>query len=150
MAEGDITVYNNFKERLMELEHNMASGGNTYRVTLHTGYTPNIDTHTTWADVSATEYSTGANYTADGKALANQDATQDDTDNEGVFDADDLVWTALGALSPATPGHAILRKAEGGAASNDELVAYMELGTTATNGGDYTIAWAAEGILNLT
>ena len=141
MAEGDIVFYNNYKEQLMkkQLDHVV----DAFRITLHTGYTPNIDTHAVWADVSATEYGTGANYTANGQLLANKAVTQDDTDNEGVFDADDVTWTNLGALSPATPSHAIIRDT-----TTDMLVGYIVLGVTATNGGNYTVAWNAEGIIN--
>jgi hypothetical protein len=32
----------------------------------------------------------------------------------------------------------------------DPLMAYWELGATATNGGDYTLAWATAGIMLLT
>ena len=142
MAEGDIVFYNNFKEQLMKKQIDLVA--DVLTLTLHTGYTPNIDTHAAWADVSATEYGTASGYTAGGKTLANKAVTQDDTDDEGVFDADNAVWTALGPLSPATPSHAIILDT-----TTDMLVGYVELGVTATNGGDYTVAWNAEGIANI-
>lgn len=145
MAEGDGAIYNNFKEQLMEGVFNLLS--DTLTLTLHTGYTPNIDTHTVWADVSATEYSTAGNYTAGGKTLGTVTVVQDDTNDRGVFDAANATWTALGPLSPATPSHAILKD---NTAANDELICYWELGTTATNGGDYTLTFHADGIILLT
>ncbi len=147
MAEGDGALYNNFKEQLMEGVFNLASGGHTLKLTLHTGYTPDIDAHTVWADVSATEYGTGSGYTAGGATLANQDTTQDNTNDRGKFDADDVTWSSLGALSPSTPSHLILRNST---ASGEPLIGYWEVGTTATNSGDYNIAFNATGISLLT
>ena len=141
MAEGDITFYNNAKEQLMKKQLDFVL--DTLRITLHTGYTPNIDTHAVWADVSATEYATAGGYTVDGQALATKTVTQDDTDNEGVFDADNVTWTSL-TLSPTTPSHAIIRDS-----TTDMLICYIVLGTTATNGGNYTVAFNAEGIINI-
>lgn len=149
MAEGDGVIYNNFKEQVMEGVYNLASGGHTLKVTLHTGYTPNIDTDTVWADVSATEYTTANGYTAGGETLAGQDVTQDNTNDLGKFDANDVTWTSLGPLSPATPSHAILWD-DTPTSPADPLIAYWVLGTTATNGGNYTLQWGANGIITLT
>lgn len=147
MAEGDGALYNNFKEQVMEAIFDLSSGGDTLKTTLHTAYTPNIDTHTVWADVSGTEYGTGDGYTAGGPTLAGQDTVQDNTNDRGVFDAIDETWSDLGPLSPAIPSHSILRD---DSAASDELIAYWELGTTATNGGDYTLQWGPNGIILLT
>lgn len=147
MAQGDITFYNDVKEQLGKKVHNFTA--DTIKVTLHTGYTPNIDTHQVWADVSATEYGSGSGYTPGGKTLANVTVTQDNTNNRMVIDADDVTWPSLGALSPATPSHAIIWN-DTPTSPADPLIGYMELGTTATNGGDYTIQWNATGIATLT
>ena len=145
MAEGAGALYNNFKEEVMEGVFDLSSGGATLRLTLHTGYSPDIDAHTTWADVSGTEYGTADGYTAGGKVPANQDVTQDDVNNRGVFDADDPVWSSLGPLTPPAPSHAILRLS-----ATNELIFYCELGSTATNGGNYTVQFNATGIILLT
>ena len=151
MAEGDGVIYNTFKEDVMEQVHDLSTGGNTIKLTLHTAYTPNIDTHLLWATagVSSTEYSTGVGYTANGMNLASQDVTQNDTSDRGEFDANDVTWTSLGALSPATPSHCILTN-ETSTSPADPLIAYWVLGTTATNGGNYTIQWGANGLILLT
>lgn len=144
MAEGDVTFYNNFKEQLLiDGIGNMTT--QTLRVTLHTGYTPNIDTHQVWSDVSSTEYGTGSGYTADGQALSSVAVTQNNTADQAELDAADLTWSSLGALSPATPSHAIVRVDN----STDPLVCYIELGTTATNGGDYTLQFNSTGLISL-
>jgi hypothetical protein len=151
MAEGDIVVYNDLKEQLFKGTHNLASGGNTIKLTLHTGYTPNIDSHQVWADVSATEYGSGSGYTAGGKTLQNQSVTQDNTNDRALWDADNETWTSLGALSPATPSHGIIWN-DTPTSPADPLICYVVLGTTATNGGNYTIAWSTSpsAILSLT
>ena len=144
MAEGDVIAYNDFKEQLFKGTHNLASGGNTLKITLHTGYTPNIDTHQVRADVSGTEYSTGSGYTAGGNTLGSQAVTQDDTNDRATFDTADSLWSALGPLSPATPSHAIVWN-DTPTSPADPLMFYVVLGTTATNGGNYTIAPNAVG-----
>lgn len=153
MPEGDITAYNAPKEDLMNKVHDLGTGGDTIQVTLHTGYTPNIDTHELFADagVSSTEYGTGAGYTAGGKVLASQTVTEDDANDRALWDAADVTWTALGALTPATPSHAIIWN-NTPAVPLDPLICYVLLGTTATNGGDYTLQWSAApaAILSLT
>lgn len=151
MAEGDGFIYNNFKEQVMEGIFNLASGGHSIITTLHTGYTPNIDTHALWADsgVSSTEYGTAGGYTAGGKTLAGQDVTQDDSNDRGKYDATDETWTTLGPLSPATPSHA-LHWDTTPTSPADPLICYFVLGSTATNGGNYTLQWGTNGIILLT
>ncbi len=142
MAEGDITAYNAIKQDLMDKVHDLGTGGDTIQTTLHTSYTPNIDTHELFADVgvSSTEYGTASGYTAGGQVLGSQTVSEDDANDRALWDGADETWTALGALSPATPSHAIVWN-NTPATPLDPLLCYVELGTTATNGGDYTIAW---------
>lgn len=140
MAEGDIVVYNDFKEQVLKGVHQLHA--HTIKVTLHTGYTPNIDSHETWSNVSATEYSTGSGYTAGGATLSSLSVTQDNTNDRALWDAGDVTWTSLGPLSPATPSHAIIWN-DTPTSPADPLIAYVVLGTTATNGGDYTISWSS-------
>lgn len=142
MAEGNGDLYNAFLYELLRGTHNLASGGDALKLTLHTGYTPDIDAHSVWADVSATEYGTGSGYTAGGKTLGSQAVTKDNANDRGVFDAADVTWTSLGPLSPATPSHCILWD-DTPTSPADPLIAYWELGTTATNGGNYTIQWSS-------
>lgn len=145
MAEGDGTLYNTFKEEVMEGLLDLATVGDTIKTMLVSAYTPNIDTHVNYASVSGVEYGAGLGYTVTGETLAGQDVTQDDANDRGVFDATDETWTALGPLSPATPSDAIMYSS-----TADTLIAYWELGVTATNGGDYTLSWHVDGIILLT
>lgn len=133
MAEGAISVYTVFKEQLLKSAIlDLSSAGTTVKITLHTGET--FSAADTWSTVSGTEYTTAGNYTADTKALANKAVTADGANVN--FDADTVTWTAL-TLSPTTPACAILRVDD----ANDYLICFVELGTTATNGGDYSIVW---------
>lgn len=141
MAEGDGTLYSAFKAGLMQGDHDLASGGDTLKVTLHTAYTP-AQTHEDWADVSATEYGTTQGYTAGGKQLGSQTVSVNATIHRGELDGADVVWTALGPITPATPGHAILWNDTPDTPLTDPLIGYWELGSTATNGGDYTLEWS--------
>lgn len=151
MAEGDITVYNDLKEQLFKKVHDFINDAIT--ITLHTGYTPDIDAHQVWADtgVSSTEYGTGSGYTAGGQVIANVSVTQDNTNDRALLDGDDVTWSSLGALSPATPSDALIWN-NTPTSPADPLVCYVELGTTATNGGNYTIQWSTSpsAILTLT
>lgn len=140
MAEGDIIAFNDLKEQLALGTHDWSTDALT--LTLHTSYTPDIDTHQVWTDVSATEYGTGSGYTAGGQTLDNASVTQDNTNDRALLDADDETWASLGPLTPATPGHAILWN-NTPASPTDPLICYIELGSTATNGGNYTISFSS-------
>lgn len=79
------------------------------------------------------------------KSLASKAVNLDNANNRAEFDAADLTWTALG--SGATIAAMILIK-EG--VSNDttsRLIAYLDVTDTATNGGDITFTFNAEGII---
>ena len=136
-------IFNAFKKYIMNGSIDLDT--DTIKVALVTSaYTPDQDAHDFFNDVTNEVVGTG--YTAGGATLANKAVTQDNTDNEGVFDADDVTWST----STITARGAVLYKSRGGLSSADELIAYLDFGSdkVSTN-GDFTIAWNAEGILNL-
>ena len=150
MAEGDGTIYNNFKEQVMEGIFDLSTGNDVCKLILVSSHTPDAQVDDTYSDISADEYATGTNYTKTGESLTGTDVTQvDGTSNWGAFDGMDVTWTSLGPLSPTTPSHAILYD-DTPTVPVDPLIAYWVLGTTATNGGNYTIQWGADGIITLT
>lgn len=116
----------------------------TIKVALVTSsYTPNADTHEDMADI--TNEVTGTGYTAGGATLANKTVTADTTDDEGVFDADDVTWTN----STITARGAVVYKSTGTAA-NDLLICYFDFGSDkSSSAGNFTITWNSEGIVNL-
>jgi hypothetical protein len=140
MAEGDGAIYNNFKEQLLNGEFDLTD--DTIKVALVTGHSPDIDTHTQWSDVSGDEES-GTGYSAGGEALASKAVSQDNDNDRGKFDAADVTWSGLDV---GTPSHAIMYD---DTHASDLLIAYWEL-STASNGGDYTLQWHANGIILLT
>ncbi len=136
-------IYNAFKMFIMNGAIDLDT--DTIHVALVTSsYTPDQDTHDYFNDV--TNEVSGTGYTAGGSALASKAVTADNTDNEGVFDANDVAWTT----STITARGAVLYKKRGGASSADELIAYIDFGSDKiSTAGTFTIAWNAEGILNL-
>jgi hypothetical protein len=135
-------IYNSFKKKLMQKDIDLAN--DTIKVMLVTsGYTPDADSHEFKSDV--TSEVTGTGYTAGGAALANKTVSQDDTDDEGVFDADDTVW----ADSSITARGAVLYK-DTGVATTSPLIYYIDFGADKTTyGTEFKIQWNAEGILNV-
>jgi len=136
-------IYNSFKRDIMNGSIDLDT--DTINVMLVTStYTPNQDAHTKRSDV--TNEVSGTGYSAGGAALAGKAVTVDNTDNEGVFDANDLTWST----STITARGAVLYKARGGASSADELICYIDFGSDkSSTAGNFTLQWASEGILNL-
>ena len=106
-------------------------------------YVPNIDTHKFFSSV--TNEVVGAGYTADGQSLVGNAVTQDDTNDEGKFDANDVVWAA----STITARAGVLYK-DTGVAATSPLICYFDFGSDITSTvGNFTVAWATTGILTL-
>lgn len=94
----------------------------------------------------------GTGYTR--KTLNNKAVTQDDADDEGVFDADDLSWSSL---DNETIQGVIIYKQVGGDDStpaDDPVISVFDDASVAefplpTSGAGVDLSWAAEGIKNL-
>jgi hypothetical protein len=134
-------IYNSFKKRLADGSINLSS--DTIKVMLTTSaYTPDQDAHEFVSSV--TNEVSGTGYTAGGEALAGKAATQDNTDNEGVWDANDVTW----ASSTITARKAVIYKDTGNPATSP-LIACIDFGSDKTSsGGNFVIQWNSEGILN--
>lgn len=137
-------VYNKFKTALMEGLYDLGNAGDTIKVALVTSaYTPNIDTHDFFDDI--TNEVTGSGYSAGGATLAGQTVTQDDGDDEGVFDGDDVTWSA----STITARGAVVYQSKT-LPSTSALICYFDFGSDySSNNGNFTIQWASEGIINI-
>lgn len=135
-------IFNSFKQKIMNGSIDLDT--DTIKVALVTSsYTPNQDSHDNFDDV--TNEVSGTGYSAGGAALSNKAVTADNTDNEGVFDADDVTWGS----STITARGAVIYK-DTGTPSTSPLIAYIDFGSDkASSNGNFTIQWAAEGILNL-
>lgn len=135
-------IYNVFKLNIMNGGIDLDT--NTIYVMLVTSaYTPNQDTHLDRADV--TNEVSGTGYTSGGAEITSKTVTQDDTDNEGVFDGADVTWST----ATITARGAVIYKSTG-VAANDTLICYLDFGSDqSSSAADFIIAWNAEGIVNL-
>jgi hypothetical protein len=97
---------------------------------------------------------TGTGYTAGfggsgRKTLANKTFSTDDTGDRGEFDADDFTWTGINAGVI----RAMIIYRHNTADTDSVMLAYIDNPSAfplTTNGGDVTITWNAEGILQIT
>lgn len=106
---------------------------------LTSAYTPAVDTHDFWDDVSANEVS-GTNYTAGGNAVGNKTAS---APSSGVVtvDADDPATWAESGTGFSNARYAILYK-DTGTPATSVLVAYYDLGSDQGNTtGDLTLSF---------
>ena len=135
-------IYNAFKKNITNGTIDLDT--DTIKVMLVTSsYTPDQDAHEFIDDV--TNEVSGGGYTAGGDELTGKTVTQDNTDNEGVFDADDLTWGS----STITARAGVLYK-DTGTPATSPLVCYIDLlEDKVSSSGDFTIQWGAEGIVNL-
>jgi hypothetical protein len=82
------------------------------------------------------------------KTIGSISVTADDTDDEGVFDSSaDITWASLGAGTRGAQGFLMIK--EGAADDTTAIpIAWFD-GVFTGNGGDVTLQWNAEGILNM-
>lgn len=134
-------IYNSFKRDIMNGSIDLDT--DTIKVALVTSaYTPDVDVHDNFDDI--TNEVSGTGYTAGGATLS-VTVSVDNTDNEGVFDATDVTWST----STITARGAVIYKSTG-TASTSKLICYIDFGSDkSSSGGNFTIQWATEGILNL-
>lgn len=136
------TFYNSYKKLL--LDKSIDHTNDTIKLALCTSsYTPNIDTHDMFDDI--TNEVSGTGYTSGGVTLAGKATSVDTTDNEGVFDANDISITS----STITARYAIIYKSTG-VSSTSPLIAYVDFGENKISvSGTFGITWNTEGIINV-
>jgi hypothetical protein len=116
----------------------------TFKLTLHTAtYTPNVDTHDFYDDAT-NELSTASGYTSGGVTLASVAVTYDTATDQIRMDCADPSWTFSAGV---TWRYGVIRKARGGAASADEVLALLDWGTSQTVSTAYTLTIDPVGIL---
>lgn len=142
MASG---IYNNYKVRMLGSGTMADLDGDTIKIALLTSsYTPDFDAHDFFDDVSANEVGASGTYSAGGATLS-VTLTQDNTDNEGVFDATDVSWTS----ATITARYAIIYKSTG-VSSTSPLICLIDFGSNQiSTAGTFAITFAAEGIVNV-
>jgi hypothetical protein len=119
---------------LNEAKGNIDYDSDSFKVMLVTSsYTPDVDAHDYRNDV--TNEVTGTGYTAGGKATT-VTLTQNNTNNRVEIAFASVTWTG----ATFTARGAVIYKSRGGAASADELVAYLDFGSNqSASGADFTV-----------
>lgn len=150
------------------LRGNIDLENDTLRIALFddsTAYTYDKDNHDFVSDVldggtTAQELSGSAGYTGSGdrQTLANVTVTVDDTDDEGVFDADDVTWTGVESTA-AIQGWLIYQQIGGDDTTpgddplllvvDDDMADAPSNLPLETNGSDIVVQVDAEGFINL-
>ena len=100
------------------------------------------------ADISGTGYGPGGFNTLGRKTLASKTVVYDGPNDRVEWDAADVTWTGIDA---GTIDHATMLDETGETVDTAvDMVVNINVTDTVTNGGDITIQWNAEGILQLT
>jgi hypothetical protein len=135
-------IYNNYKE--LALNGDVDLTNDTIKLALVTSsYTPDQDAHDFFDDVT-NEVGASGTYSAGGATLS-VTVSQDDTDNEGVFDATDVSFTG----ATITARGAVIYKSTG-TAGTSPLICYIDFGgDIVSTAGTFTVAFSSEGIINL-
>ena len=112
-------------------------------ILMDTGFTFDEDAHEGYADVSASELSTGNGYTANTKTLTTLVVTQNDTTDRAEMTCDDITWTAsTGNIGPS-PGMILFDDdvTASGDIVADVILGYIDFGSEITQsaGGTLTI-----------
>lgn len=135
-------IYNAFKKNIMNGGIDLDTD-TIYVMLVTSAYTPDADADNDRADV--TNEVSGTGYTTGGAEIANGAVTQDNTDDEGVYDGDDVTWSP----STITARGAVVYQSTG-LAANDLLICYIDFGSDkSSSAGNFTIQWNSEGIVNL-
>jgi hypothetical protein len=138
-TEGTGFIFHKFKERILQGECDLRT--DTIRVSLLSSWTQDMFEEV-WSDISAQECSGGGYVQQIVGNSSEGRVSLDSTDTEAVFDAEDVTFASLDV---GTPAWAVMWDDD----ASDALIAAWYLSTTASNGGDYTLQWNSEGILNL-
>lgn len=107
-------------------------------ILMQSGFTFNIDTHHGYADLSASELTTGNGYTAGGNTLAGVAVTENDTDDRTEVTWNNTTWTASGGSVGPVAGAIIYDDT----VADDPIIGYIDFGgdVTQADGGIATVA----------
>lgn len=140
-----VTFYNSFKAQLLGSGTAIDFESDTIKVALCTAtYTPDKDAHNFFDDITNEASATG--YTAGGYTILSPTVSQDNTDDEGVFDCADPTWTLT---TSATIRYGIVYKSTG-TAGTSPLICYIDFGENfSVSNGTFTITINSEGLINI-
>jgi len=142
-------IYNKFKAGLLHGSYILDVGATgvlpIWVALLTSSYTPDPD-HV-YADVIGTAEVGGVGYGTGGLVLSSPNIEQDDTGEQGVLYATNMVWDS----ATFTARYAVLYGSTGAGFSADPLIACFDFAADKTvTAGTFTIDWNAAGILNVT
>jgi len=142
MAEGDAHVYNNFKEQL--LLKTIDCDSDTFKMALYTGTYAAGEIDGASGSYSTVGEITSANYVAGGQSIGTPVVSQDDANDWAKWDDDgtDVSWTSLGASAIR------MAKLYDDTTVPKHLCIVWEIATD-SNGGNYTLAFNANGMMTL-
>lgn len=140
MAEGDALVHNNFKQQLFQKTIDCDS--DTFRVALYSVALNSPDGADT--AYSASNEIVASGYTATGAAVGAPVVTQDDTNNWAMWDdnGSNVTWTSLATAT-------ILEARLYDDTTATKWLLIMWAIATNSNGGNYTLAFSANGIARI-
>jgi len=100
------------------------------------------------AETNVTNYTRGFGNSGR-KAMVTPVVTTNDTADRAEYDALDHTWTALGnGTNETVVGAILIKEITNDAAS--PLIAFFDFTDFTTNGSDFTLQWAATGVMHLT
>lgn len=138
-------VYNSFKADIANGNIDL-SVDTIYLLLVTSGYSVDIDAHEKRSDITS-EVAAGGGYATGGAEATNPSVAIDDANDRGIFNADDVTWSA----STITARGGVLYKSRGGAASADELICFIDfVSDKSSTAGDFKVTWDVIGILTLT
>jgi len=137
------TAYNYAKKLFLTADLDLETSAKVALLT--DDYTPDIDAHQFWTDVSGSEV-TGSGYTAGGADLANASATVDNTNDLAYVDADDSSWTSA---TMTDLRYAVIYRNTGDAATSP-LVGYVNFGSNKSlTDGTFTLNFSTAGVVKI-
>ena len=131
------TIANNF--RVLIAQGAVDFDADTFKaIAMVEGFVFNPATHDLYADVSASEQTTGYGYTAGGVTLTGVSIAQNDTDARADITWNNITWTASGGDVGPLAGVIIYDDT----ITNDPIVGYIDCGGayTVADGGTATVA----------
>lgn len=135
------TVFNVAKARIANGSLDLDTSGLSMlllKTTAAGAYNPDLDTVSALLAVGGVAECDFTNYVR--KSLGTVTVTEDDTNDRANVDAANITWTAAGGATNNTPVAAVIYQ-DGASDAARYLVGYYDtnFGSTATNGGDFTI-----------
>ena len=119
-------------------------------------YAIDIDAHQVYSDISATSFENigggVTNYSGRGTALASKTVTMDQANDRAEFDAANTTYSTLGNGTNDTFDQVVIAREQDSTPTdgNTLLIAHTAVPATLTNGGNITLVWNSEGILQIT